>query len=184
MAPPRPAEHLVHGMNGPVVVVGGRVAAWLLSRAGLNEYHRGHRGDDPEVDQVLVALKLAAAAWLERNVGTDHGTRAADRPPQDSPSPRWLNTTTTARVLGITTRAVVKAISAGRLPAQRPLAAGGSTRQTLSTTAPDARQREGSRQQWAHRPPIRFSRSRNSSATDSLACAPTKTSHPRVDVGR
>lgn len=117
-APPRPAECHVLGFDAPVVVVPGRVAAWLLSRAGLADYHRAHRGDDPEVDQVLVALKLAAIAWRERATGTDHGTREADTPPQDAPSPTWLNATTAARALGITSRAVVKAIAAGRLPAQ------------------------------------------------------------------
>lgn len=119
MTPLRPAEYHVYGLDGPVVVVPGRVAAWLLSRAGLDEYHHSHRGDDPDVDQVLVALKLAAIAWRERNTGgTDHGTQVADTPPQAAPSPQWLTTTATARVLGITARAVVKAISAGRLPAQ------------------------------------------------------------------
>ena len=105
------------GYNGPIVVVPGRIAAWLLSRAGLADYHRAHRGDDPEVDQVLVALKLAAHAWRERTTGTDHGTREANTPPQDAPSPRWLTTTATAQLLGITSRAVVKAIAVCRLPA-------------------------------------------------------------------
>ena len=114
---PVPAEHLVHGLDSPVVLIPGRVAAWLLSRAGLNEYHRGHRGDDPEVDQLLVALKIAAHIWRERNVGTGHGTRAADTPAQPAPSPNWLTTTAAARSLGIGTRAVRKAISAGRLRA-------------------------------------------------------------------
>lgn len=115
----RPAEHLVFGLDGPAVVVSGRVAAWLLSRGRLNEYHRTHRGDDPEVDQTLVGLKIAALAWRERHtVGTGHGTTAAGTPPQAAPSPAWLTTTATARVVGITARAVVKAITAGRLPAQ------------------------------------------------------------------
>jgi excisionase family DNA binding protein len=101
-----------------VVLVSGRVAAWLLSRARLDEYHRVHRGDDAEVDQVVVALKLAALAWRERSVvGTDHGTRTADTPAQRAPSPDWLTTTAAARSLGIGTRAVRKAIGAGRLPA-------------------------------------------------------------------
>jgi hypothetical protein len=113
----RPAEHLVFGLDDPVVPVSGRVASWLLARAGLDQYHRAHRGDDPEVDQVLVALKLAAIAWRERNTGTDRGTQAADTPPQAAPSPAWLTTTAAAGVLGITARGVVKAISVGRLPA-------------------------------------------------------------------
>ena len=118
MSPPRPAEHLVHGLDAPVVIVSGRVAAWLLSRAGLDQYHRAQRGDDPEVDQVLVALKLAAIAWRERNTGTDRGTQEAGTPPQATPSPQWLTTTHAARSLGIGTRAVRKAIHTGRLPAQ------------------------------------------------------------------
>jgi Helix-turn-helix domain len=114
---PIPAEHLIHGLDAPVVLVSGRVAAWLLSRAGLDEYHRSHRGDDPEVDQVLVALKLAAIAWRERKTSTDHGTREAGAPPHVAPSPKWFTTAAAARVLGITARAVIKAISVGRLPA-------------------------------------------------------------------
>jgi helix-turn-helix protein len=116
---PRPAEYHVLGCDGPVVVVPGRVAAWLLSRAGLADYHRAHRGDDAEVDQVLVALKLVALAWRERTTaGAGCGTQAADTPPQAAPSPRWLTTTAAARALGITARAVVKAVAADRLPAQ------------------------------------------------------------------
>lgn len=115
---PVPAEHLVHGLDGPVVLVSGRVAAWLLSRAQLAEYHTQHRGADAEVDQVLVALKLAALAWRERNVGgTDHGTRAADTPVRTAPSPTWLTTMAAARALGIGARAIRKAIGARRLPA-------------------------------------------------------------------
>lgn len=114
---PIPAEHLIHGLDGPVVLVSGRVAARLL-RAGLSEYHRQHRGDDPEVDQTIIGMKLAALAWRERISGTDRGTTAADTPPRAAPSPAWLTTTATARVVGITARAVVKAIAAGRLPAQ------------------------------------------------------------------
>ena len=115
---PRAAEHLVHGLDAPVVIVSGRVAAWLLSRAGLEEYHRTHRGVDAELDQVVIALKLAALVWRERNTGADPGTRTADTTGQPAPSPQWLTTTGAARALGIGTRAVRKAIQGGRLPAQ------------------------------------------------------------------
>ena len=115
--PPRPAEHLLCGVNGPAVLVPCRVAAWLLSRAGLAKYHHTHRGDDPEVDQVLIALKLAALAWRERNASADRVTRAAETAQQPAPSPQWLTTTTAARALGIGDRAVRKAIGAGRLRA-------------------------------------------------------------------
>ena len=117
MSAPRPAEHLVLGTSGPVVVVSGRVSAWLLSRAGLDQYHREHRGDDPEVDQLLVALKIAAHIWREGNVSADHGTVAVDTPAKPALSPQWLTTTAAARTLGIGPRAIRKAIGAGRLRA-------------------------------------------------------------------
>jgi hypothetical protein len=114
--PPRPAEHLVLGHDGPVAVVSGRIAALLLARAGLDQYHRAHRGEDPELDSTLVALKVTAAAW--RATGTNCGTATPPSAPPASPSPAWLTTRAVARSLGMTSRAVRKAITVGRLPAQ------------------------------------------------------------------
>ncbi len=112
-APSLPPEGYVHG---PCVVVPARVAALLVSRAGLSDFHVQHRGLDAEVDAVLVALKVAAAGWRARHVGSDHGTNHAAAATQ--PSPWWLNSRAAGARLGITPRAVVKAIGAGRLPAQ------------------------------------------------------------------
>ena len=118
MSAVRPAEAFVHGVDAPCVVLPGRVAAVLLTRAGLADYHRAHRGNDPEVDQALVALKLAAAAWRSRTIGSDHRTRPAADAIDPAPSPQWLSTNAAAQRLGVTARAITKAINSGRLPAR------------------------------------------------------------------
>lgn len=110
----RPPESYLHGLAGPVVVVPARVATWLLRRAGLADYHREHRGVDPEVDAVLVALRVADQAW-RASVGTDPGT---DTDGAGLGPAGWLSTAQAGRRLGITDRAVRKAIASGRLPAQ------------------------------------------------------------------
>ena len=115
---PRPAEHLVLGLNGPIVAISGRIAALLLARAGLERYHRDHRGEDRELDEALVALKVIAAMW--RTAVADCG--------QDPPSPRqgghssavsgW-STRQAAKRLGCSDRTVRWAIANGRLAAKR-----------------------------------------------------------------
>ncbi|MEV7264187.1 helix-turn-helix domain-containing protein [Micromonospora aurantiaca] len=114
----RPPESYVHGLNGPTVVVPARVAAWLERHAGLRSLRTTHRGADPEVDSVLVALAVAAAAWRERTgVSTDQGT---DQAQQAEPGPCCdLSTTEAADRLGMTDRGVRKAIAGGRLTAHR-----------------------------------------------------------------
>lgn len=113
----RPAETYVYGLDGPVVVVPARVATWLLRRAGLEAYHREHRGIDPEVDAVITALKVADRA-SRGSVGTDCGTNAdpTGSGPADS---TWLNTAEVARALGISARGVRKAVATGRLRARQ-----------------------------------------------------------------
>lgn len=111
----RPPEAFVHGHEGPVVVVPARVATWLLRRAGLEAYHRDHRGADPEVDAVLTALKVADRAWRAAQ-GADQGTGADSTRSEQTGCP-WLSTREAAARLGITDRAVRKAIAGGRLKA-------------------------------------------------------------------
>ncbi|MBV8542947.1 MAG: hypothetical protein JO364_06545, partial [Pseudonocardiales bacterium] len=53
-----PPEHLV-------TVVPADVAVILLTRAGLAEYRRVHRGESRRVDECLVALTEAAILWRE-----------------------------------------------------------------------------------------------------------------------
>lgn len=109
----RPAEHLVHGLTGPVVVVSGRSAALLLAHGGLDRYHQTHRGADPELDAVLVALKLASAAW--RAGVTDPGHQHPHR--RYTAHPHGLSTTDAATRLGCSPRTIRRACANGNLPA-------------------------------------------------------------------
>ncbi|MGN7149179.1 hypothetical protein ACTHQ6_09335 [Arthrobacter sp. SAFR-179] len=68
---------------------------------------------DPEADNVLVALRLAALPWRE----TATGSPQAAEPEVTGSSRQWKTTTQAGIRLGITGRAVRLAIKEGRLPA-------------------------------------------------------------------
>ncbi len=68
---PRPPEGYVWGPGADHVLVPRRVAAWLDREAGLDRLRVEVRGQDPEIDAVLVALRLAALAWRGSVTGTD-----------------------------------------------------------------------------------------------------------------
>jgi excisionase family DNA binding protein len=110
----RPPEAYVHGIGAPVVVVPGRVAAWLERHTDLRRLRAGVRGQDPEIDAVLVALATAAAAWR----ATATGTPDAARPEAESPC-QQMSTGQAADLLGVTPRAVRQAVHEGRLTAER-----------------------------------------------------------------
>src|SRR5689334_7855561 len=57
------AEHLMFRLDSPVLLVFGRVAHLLVSRAGLDQYHSGHLSEDPEVDS------CGAQGLVEKNEG-------------------------------------------------------------------------------------------------------------------
>ncbi|MDN4595907.1 helix-turn-helix domain-containing protein [Leifsonia virtsii] len=110
----RQATELVIAAGGPEVIISGRAAAFLLRYAGLNQYHVDHRGEDPEIDQTLVALKVAALAWR----GTATGTQEAAKPELDRGS-QWLSTSQAAAAIQVTDRAIRKAIRERRLHAEK-----------------------------------------------------------------
>lgn len=111
----RPPESYVHGVAAPCVIVPARVAAWLERHTQLRALRTEARGTDPEVDAVLVALGVAAAAW--RSSAT--GTRAPVAAEQATASETTMTTSQAATVLGVGERAVRQAIGRGRLPATR-----------------------------------------------------------------
>lgn len=111
--PQRPPAAYIHGVDAPVVVIPARVCAWLERHARLNEVRIRERGSDPEVDAVLVALRLAALTW--RTAAT--GSPVAAKPEAPADLNQWLSTTQAADILYITDRAVRLAISEKRLPA-------------------------------------------------------------------
>lgn len=106
----------VHG-DGRVVVVPARVAAWLERHAGLRALRTAHRGADPEVDGVLVALGVAAATWRQQTLGSVRGIDLAANAEPVASSP--LTTAEAGQLLGIGSRAIRKAIAEGRLQAER-----------------------------------------------------------------
>ncbi len=108
----RPPETFVHG-DGRVALVPWRVASVLVRQAGLEQYHRAHRGDDPEVDAVIVALKVAGLNWL-----ASVGVSEPRKPAQAMRLSSWLSSTEVADQLGIGSPAVRLACREGRLPAQ------------------------------------------------------------------
>jgi excisionase family DNA binding protein len=116
-APPwRSPSSYVAGVDGPVVVVPGRVAAWLERYADLRRLRTDSRGVDPEVDSVLIALATAAALWRQQRTGADHGTELGK---QAEPRSEFVTTAQAATLLRITERGVRKACAEGRLPATR-----------------------------------------------------------------
>ena len=113
MTAERTPAHYVHGMAGPVVIVPGRIAAWLERHADLNTVRVSSRGLDAEADAVLVALRVAALAWR----GAATGSQKPAEPEVPGSSRQWMTTTQAGTRLGITDRAVRLAIQEGRLPA-------------------------------------------------------------------
>jgi excisionase family DNA binding protein len=110
--PQRQARELVHGIDGPVAVISGRAAAWMLRYAGLEQYHAEHRGEDAEIDQVLIALKVVALSWRNSVTGTSNAVT-----PELNAQSEWLGTKQAADALAMTDRAIRKAIRENRLKA-------------------------------------------------------------------
>ncbi|MGY1830144.1 helix-turn-helix domain-containing protein [Geodermatophilus sp. SYSU D01180] len=111
----RAPEHYVHGLdNAGIVIVPARVAEWLHRHLELDTARKASRGIDSEVDNVLVALRVAALNWR----ASVHGTSPRNVP-ETKPLSAWLSTTQAADALGLTDRAVRTACSDGRLDAQR-----------------------------------------------------------------
>lgn len=113
-SPTRPASAYVHGTAGPVAVVPGRIAAWLERYCNLGRLRVEERGADAEVDAVLTALAVAAAAWRGSVSGTD--ARNLAEPAAES---KVMTTRDVADRLDVEPRTVTKAITEGRLKATK-----------------------------------------------------------------
>lgn len=113
--PPRPAEHLVFGLGGPIVVIDGRICALLDKLVGLSKIRAQVRGQNIELDQALMAIHLAGLASAESATGT---YQAPQREPRiTSELVDTVSTTVAAELLDITPRAVRRAITEKRLRA-------------------------------------------------------------------
>lgn len=114
MTPQRPPEHQVY--DGTHVVISGRVCAILNRKANLDAFHLEVRGSDPELDAALAAMKIAQMKWASSASGTSLDTPAE---PAGSLKQEWFTTTEAGNRLGISDRAIRKAIDEKRLSATR-----------------------------------------------------------------
>jgi excisionase family DNA binding protein len=106
---------VIVGVDGPAVIIDARTAAWLERFAGLTALSEcASAATDPHISRQLEELRLAAMSWR----GSATGTEGAGKP-EPAASSKWLSTTQAADLLGVRSRAVVKAIARGRLPATR-----------------------------------------------------------------
>lgn len=111
----RSAESLVHGLDGPVVVVSARIAAVLTAPEVLGTWRRAHRGDDAELDQVLVALTVAGIEYRNRLAG-----RGQERAPITvTDASLAMTTAQAADRLSCSPRTVIRAIRDRKLAAHR-----------------------------------------------------------------
>lgn len=94
------------------VVVPARIARLLMVKI-LDSYRARVRGVDPELDTILTALDLAGRRWAAQRA--DRGTPVAATAEPVEPSNEWFTTTQAADVLGITSRAVRKALAEKKL---------------------------------------------------------------------
>jgi excisionase family DNA binding protein len=116
--PLRPIESFVHFPHGPICLIEGPEAVALLRYGGLDAYHRQNRGAHPHLDRAIAKLRLASAAFRSA-AGSATGTSPAEPPEPVPPSGKRLTSREVATLLGVTPRAVTKAITDGRLPAER-----------------------------------------------------------------
>lgn len=107
----RTPAHYLHGPGG-VVIVPARIAHRLDRLLNLRAVRVAIRGQDPELDAVLVALGTASAAWHAAATG---------RPPRHpaAPQPQWYSTTQAAERLHLAPRTVRLACETGALTADQ-----------------------------------------------------------------
>lgn len=108
----RRLPHLL-GVDGPAVLVPARIAALLEAKANLSALRVRTRGVDPEATDVLEALHVAAMSWR----GSACGTEVAAEAEPAALSESWVTTGEAADLVGISSRAIRKAIAEQRLPA-------------------------------------------------------------------
>jgi len=119
----RPAGAYIHGTDGPIMAAPARLAAWLEKNTNLNVQRVALRGLNPEIDDELVALHWLAT-WAVTASGTADGSEAGTATrllpePAGELVAEHINVNTAAELIGMSTRAVRKAIAEQRLPASR-----------------------------------------------------------------
>jgi excisionase family DNA binding protein len=114
IGPARAAEHFVHGLDGPVVVVDGAVCVLLDRLLRLGQLRSQVRGQNAALDQALLAIHTAALATQSCGSATNF---VQEPQPATQLEHDTLSTGAAAEVIGVTSAAVRKAIAEKRLPA-------------------------------------------------------------------
>jgi hypothetical protein len=109
-----PAPGYVHGLTGPVVVLPAGVARWLEEQTDLPRRRVAVRGDDVELDQALLAIRLAAM-----QVGAVPGAAVGTDPPAMPVAEPELTVNQAAHRIGIRPRAVRRALEEQRLAGRK-----------------------------------------------------------------
>lgn len=106
---------------GDCAVLPPWAAAWLERTTNIAQQRRAARGQDPGLDHVLRVILYTAS--LEPGFGSGPGSADGTSAPAGAePMPALslpLETVKAAALLGISSRAVRRAITEGRLPAHR-----------------------------------------------------------------
>ncbi len=122
MSRQRPVPFLL-GMDGPSIELPGWVAAWLEANTDLPQRRIAARGRDLAIDDVLAKLHYVAVKHLETgsDPGSDPGSDVGTELDRAATVAQSLDMTVSeaATTIGITDRAVRKAIQQNRLPARR-----------------------------------------------------------------
>lgn len=100
------------GTDGPAVVLDARACAWLEKYADLTRLRVSVRGTDPEISAQLEQIRMAAMSWRGSSCGTEGDAEA-----EPAPLSEWLTTGQAAKAIGVTSRAIRKAIDEERIPA-------------------------------------------------------------------
>jgi excisionase family DNA binding protein len=108
------AHRLLFGVDGAVVVVPAKHAA-LLETAVLRDYRKRHRGDNRDLDEVLLAIAWAALHY--RNSQAEHGQSQA--PTTVTEVACAVTTIQAAERIGCSERTVRRLIHTRRLSARR-----------------------------------------------------------------
>lgn len=108
-------------VSEPYVMMPARVAAMLEAELGaeLSRLRVRKRGVDPEASQVLADIRAAAIEWA----GSGSAGTSDDGPPEPRPESNRehlsLTPSQAAGRVGVSDRAIRKAIHTGRLPAAK-----------------------------------------------------------------
>jgi excisionase family DNA binding protein len=107
-------------VEGPAVLVPGRVAALLEKTLKLDTVRSQLRGADRETDEVLLAIRVTGLRWAEGRSAEPACDPASSVPKASQVGGRsWMTARQVADELGVTSSAVTLAAREGRLAGEQ-----------------------------------------------------------------